>query len=94
LYLAGKGYEKATGVPKDMKQAARLYKCAAKLEYPFGRFHYGCCLESGQGVSRNLQRAVECFNSLSSLGQMTKDRADRGYAYAESGYAYYLEHRN
>lgn len=74
--FAGK-YARGDGVPKDLKQAFKLYQIAANKGYPPAQFQLGLCYESGNGVKEDFQEAIKCYklaadqsnvNGLSHLG--------------------------
>jgi hypothetical protein len=41
------------GLPKNQKEAARLYKLAADMGYAPAQYNYAACLIAGQGVTKN-----------------------------------------
>ena len=81
ISVLGYCYANGEGVAKDLSEAARLYKLAAKQGNANAQANLGFCYYSGEGVVEDLSKAVE----LSTLA------ANQGHAAAQSnlGFCYY-----
>ena len=73
-------YKVGFGVQKNLPEAARLFRIAAKMGYVDAQHNFGCCLQNGEGVPRN---PVEAFTWL-------KRAADKGYAISQCKVGYAL----
>lgn len=71
--LLGKMNENGLGVPKNEKEAFRLYRLSLNGEEAFGAFRLALCYRDGIGTKRNPEKAAKWF----------KVSVDGGYEYAK-----------
>jgi uncharacterized protein len=71
-------YKTGTGVPKNDKEAARLYQLAAQKGHEHAQLELGACYEEGRGIAKDIKEAEKWYR-LATKGQDGKIRTDAAH---------------
>ncbi|HVA18328.1 MAG TPA: HcpA family protein, partial [Candidatus Dormibacteraeota bacterium] len=77
-YALGTLYKQGRGVPKDMKEAVRLWSLAALVDNADAQVEYAIALFNGESVAKNEQAAAALFHKAALHGNpIAQDRYAR-----------------
>ena len=73
-------YNQGLGVPKDLKEAVRLFRLSAEQGDAYGQFNLGLMCHEGKGISQDYKEAVKWYR-LAAEKSNPKAQFNLGFMY-------------